>query len=171
METGLGSESESESGLVPGFGFSLEDAAGVLEEARARRRRVEDRDARICVCGHPVRSHTGYPGSQLCKPAKMECPCREAVGVLTAQDTRQFLWATTGAGPRHALFKGVLASIEKGKTWEWIEGAQRCRVCEEETEKVIPAAVTPHGGVVQRPEKMNGLLCPECFRKLGGVLT
>lgn len=156
---------------IPGFTFTLSEGLEVLAESRERKRRWQERDARVCICGHPVWAHAGTPGKQFCKPARMECPCRMAEPVLEVQDTRLFQYATTGSGVRHALGKGVLASQEKGKEWRWIDGARVCKVCGDETEEVVPSAVTPGVGVVQRPEKMNGLLCPECFGKLGGVLS
>jgi hypothetical protein len=144
----------------------------IIDESNKRREAAASRDKRVCICGHPVRAHTGFAGRALCKPTKMECPCRTAEPVLLVQDTREFLWATTGPDEKHALALGIRKSQLKGKKVEWIDGVPSCRICEKSgnEERLVPCPVTAGGQVATWPEKLNGLLCAECIERIAGRL-
>lgn len=151
---------------LPGLGGVLvEDVQRVVDEAGQRRASAAARDRKICVCGHPVRSHSGQPGQMLCKPTKMECPCPSVQPVLRVRDTRKFVWVTTGPGASHALALGLAQTIAKNLEYEWLVEL-RCFACEEENDLLSPVAVTAGGAVSHHPEKVNGLLCPRCFGQL-----
>ena len=66
----------------------------------------------VCACGHAMSRHTVVSGIVMCKPARMECPCKRSRPVLLAQDTRLFIRKTEGGGAAHvddgpALFEHV----------------------------------------------------------------
>jgi hypothetical protein len=120
-----------------------------------------ERDARICICGHSVRRHGGQEvGAVYCLPSKMQCPCRFLRVVVETQDTRDFLRKTVGAGPMHALGRGIQTAKEKGHWVKWVIDV-KCDKCGKET-PVSPVPVTKQGVIMQEAAEMTALLCSEC---------
>lgn len=162
-ETFSGSTEAAEE-KVTGQGFAIVDfeyedvVAGEAELVASGRRRSGDR--RICVCGHPAGRHTQVQGITLCKPTRMECPCKNLRAVLRAEDTRNFLRKTEGSGALHALGRGLKAAHEAGKTVEWLVEA-KCDRCLTPGQ-VSPVAVTQRGIVVQAATGFDALLCRKC---------
>ena len=149
---------------VTGQGFAIVDfeyddvVAGEAELVASGRRRTGDR--RICVCGHPAGRHTQVQGITLCKPTRMECPCKNLRAVLRAEDTRNFLRKTEGSGALHALGRGLRAAQDAGKSVEWLVEA-KCDSCLTAAQ-VSPVAVTQRGIVVQSATGFDALLCRKC---------
>lgn len=155
---------EAEQVKVTGQGFALVDfeyedvAAGEAELVASGRRRSGERG--ICVCGHPVGRHTQIQGITLCKPTRMDCPCKNLRAVLRAEDTRNFLRKTEGSGALHALGRGLKAAQDAGKSVEWLVEA-KCDRCSVEG-PVSPVAVTQRGVIVQSATGYDALLCRKC---------
>lgn len=119
------------------------------------------RDPHICVCGHPVSRHTSTNGVVYCKPTRMECPCKYVKPVLEVEDLRSFLRKTTGAGSMHALTRGMVASIKKGKSVTWLTDPV-CDRCGKSADSISPTPVTPNGISVNYATGYDALLCPSC---------
>lgn len=164
VENQAESQVETQEEKVTGQGFAIVDfeyedvVAGEAELVASGRRRSGDR--RICVCGHPAGRHTQVQGITLCKPTRMECPCKNLRAVLRAEDTRNFLRKTEGSGALHALGRGLKAAHEAGKSVEWLVEA-KCDRCGTEAQ-VSPVAVTQRGIVVQSATGFDALLCRKC---------
>lgn len=152
--------------VLNNLGLTESELTG-MREVLKEKNLSRQRDNRICICGHPINYHR----SGVCMPAKMVCPCQNAVAVLSCDDTRFFLRKTEGPGALHALTRGIVALTVKGKEAEWIDTP----VCEypecesPEGTKVIPVpinttVVPPR--ISYGPTKVNKFLCEECRMKL-----
>lgn len=146
-------------GDLEGFAISRERLAEETEEIRLHRSK---RDARICVCGHPVARHSEYGGRTLCAPTRMTCPCSRMLPVIEVTDTRPFLRKTRGSGAHHALMQGLYGLIEKGREWKWLTGHPVCMRCSREGVAVLPFALGARGMPSVEPEGVNVLLCDDC---------
>jgi hypothetical protein len=148
------------------IGMSVEE----LEEAdnelylsgKAQRR---SRDNRICACGHRVSAHTVVGGAAYCRPTKLECPCKSCKPVIEVQDTRCFNFKTEGSGALHALARGLLACVKRGKSVKWIIELQ-CERCNRPAEKLVPAAVSQRGQAASVATGYDALLCEDCRREV-----
>jgi hypothetical protein len=140
--------------------FGIEDSKAAEEKIASQGR--SDRDKRICACGHPMARHWTEHGKTLCKPSKMECPCRfeSHRAVLLAGDARKFLRKTEGPGPEHALARGILASIESGSDVEWLV-EMVCDFCGEQSQ-LSPVPVTSSRSVEFKATGYDALLCRKC---------
>lgn len=140
------------------FGQEDSEAAEIKISEQGR----SDRDKRICACGHPMARHWTEQGRTLCKPSKMECPCRfeSHRAVLVAGDARKFLRKTEGPGPEHALARGILASVQDGKNVEWLV-EMKCDFCQKEG-PVSPCPVTVGRSIEFKATGYDALLCREC---------
>lgn len=139
------------------------DLDTVLEKDNELRTRPQKRDGRICLCGHGVTKHLvdETNGIVLCKPSKMTCPCKKLRPVIDADDARPFLRRTQGAGPMHALSRGLAALAQNGKDAQWIIELV-CDRCGEFNESLIPTPVTKQGVAVVEATGYDALLCPTC---------
>lgn len=124
-----------------------------------------DRDNRICVCGHRMSAHTVVAGAGFCRPTKMECPCKNARPVIEAADTRCFNYKTSGSGGLHALSRGMLACVERGKSFRWIVPLV-CDRCKKDADRLIPCAVSQRGQAMSYATGYDALLCEECRREV-----
>jgi len=148
---------ESHYGAFSFFDFSIDEAEKADRELLTR---PVERDGRICACGHPMARHTNLGGIVLCKPTRMECPCKNTRPVLDCSDVRGFLRKTAGAGPMHALGRGVQASLSKNVDVKWIV-EMRCDRCKTEG-PVSPVPVTKSGISVDYATGFDALLCASC---------
>lgn len=137
----------------------------VMEMDSVLRTRPTKRDGRICICGHGVAKHTEIAGVVNCKPSKMDCPCKKVRPVIDAEDTRPFLRKTQGAGPMHALARGLAALAENGKDADWIIDLV-CDRCSQETGSLIPVPVTKDGRATVEPTGYDALLCQKCREEI-----
>ena len=140
--------------------LGLDPEEAVATDAMLRQRPGGGRDGRVCLCGHGAGRHTMASGIVLCKPARMECPCKKLRPVLVADDVRPFLRKTAGSGTMHALIRGLAALSVSGRSAEWTVDL----VCDKcgSGDGVVPAAVTQGGVVVSDPTGYDALLCREC---------
>lgn len=137
--------------------FSLEEAQKVDAELK---KPVSNRDSRVCACGHPMARHTNLSGMVYCKPTRMECPCKTMRPVIEADDVRPFLRKTGGAGPMHALGRGLAAAMEKGISVRWLI-EMKCDRCQKPG-PVSPVPVTQRGIAVPDATGYDALLCADC---------
>ena len=148
--------------ILGSFDFDVEDVKKVEE----RKYEAKHRDARICVCGHPMTRHTIVNGLVFCKPTRLECPCKTTKPVLEAEDVRYFIRRTQGPGPEHALARGIFASINAGKGVKWII-EMSCDRCNEVREDLTPAPVTQRGVIsYDEPTGFDALLCRQCREEM-----
>jgi hypothetical protein len=140
--------------------FGIEESKTAEEKISNQGR--SDRDKRICACGHPMARHWTELGRTLCKPSKMECPCKfeSHRAVLIAGDARKFLRKTEGPGPEHALARGILASVDSGNSVEWIIEME-CDFCKK-TAQLSPVPITQSRSIAYRATGYDALLCREC---------
>ena len=107
------------------MGLDPEEESEKLSSTRRKVERV------ICTCGHPKSRHQFLKnGTSSCQPGMMSCPCVIWNPVLKVEDTRPFMWKTTGIGPEHALTKGIIAMNQKKISGEWLPDAYKCVKCE-----------------------------------------
>jgi hypothetical protein len=140
------------------LGMTTEQVTKIDEVLRTR---PQKRDGRICLCGHGVTKHLVSDGFVTCKPSKMDCPCKKVRPVIDAEDTRPFLRRTQGAGPMHALSRGLAALAVSGKNANWIIDL-KCDRCNAETNNLVPVPVTATGFAVSEPTGYDALLCVKC---------
>jgi len=144
------------------MGISVEDMVKAEEQlAGLGYRRYKTTDSRICACGHAIARHTVTNGAVYCKPARMECPCKNCRPVLEAQDIRKFMRKTTGSGPFHALTLGIMSHVKNGLSIRWLE-QPKCDRCGAETNDVVPVPVTQSGSARSIATGYDALLCPTC---------
>ena len=137
--------------------FSLEEATKADDKLRTR---PEKRDGRICLCGHPVGRHLVTAGVTLCKPTRMECPCKKVRPVIDSDDVRPFLRKTEGAGVEHALGRGMAAAMNKGIEFRWIVDME-CDRCHRQA-PLSPVPVSQAGYSSHSATGYDALLCGEC---------
>lgn len=142
------------------MGISLNEA---MEADEALRDRPLRRDGRVCLCGHGMSRHTVSGGVVWCKPARMDCLCKKARPVIEVDDTRAFLRKTAGAGPMHALVRGISAVAAAGKRVDWLIDLV-CDKCgaEGSGKGIAPVPVTRNGVVTDEATGYDALLCMKC---------
>ena len=155
IPTGSALDALAKLGLTP---EDVDQADAELAEQRKVNMAV---NRHVCACGHGIARHTVVHGTVMCKPARMECPCKKARPVLIAQDTRMFIRKTSGGGAQHALTRGIRESLTKNKSVEWIIDLV-CDRCGEENASIVPVPVTQTGAAVSRATGYDALLCPDC---------
>lgn len=137
----------------------------VMEIDSVLRTRPSARDGRICLCGHGVSKHQVFSGRVVCKPSKMDCPCKKVRAVIDAEDARPFLRRTQGGGPMHALSRGLAALAASGKDAQWIVDLE-CDLCHEHSDNLVPVPVTANGFATDEATGYDALLCPTCRERV-----
>lgn len=129
----------------------------------------------VCACGHSMNFHKPLGEKVYCSPGRGGCLCEEPSPVLEAESTRVFMYVTTGFGSEHALAKGILASIDKGFGFKWIDGdAPKCAKCAGDAVNPYPVAARvvedPSGSArlvpTAAPGVYNKILCASCFSQI-----
>ena len=159
-----------------GLDFTKEDV-----ERAVQARKINNRDGRVCVCGHGIKSHShyappGHPdhdlalreGRSVCIPSRVQCACGEFQPVLVTEDLRQFRHSTQGPGIDHALTLGMSASAAKGKKIEWLPGAAICVACKrgkDDGVSLTPIAYNSDMSEARNTTPQNVLICPDCREK------
>jgi hypothetical protein len=113
--------------ILEGLGYDIEDA--IAKDAALTKAR--SKSPYVCLCGHPVSSHTPDPEDEsktVCKPTRMWCHCTSLNPVLKVQDTRKFYRKTNSYGVEHALIRGIVASMQADKNTEVIEERYKCMI-------------------------------------------
>lgn len=160
--------------MLARIGFDLEETRRVLAD-EARRR--GNGDARVCECGHPMARHHAAEwkgeGKTECKPSRLICSCNQARAVIRVSDTRRFLRRTSGAGPRHALMKGLAQLVDAQGTWTWLTDLEDCEKCgnDEGPLTIVPIGADGRGGLRYNSESalLSKFLCSTCSTRFGVV--
>lgn len=147
--------------ILLAMGITPEDVDRADVELAERRKAAASVNRHVCACGHAMARHTVTHGIVMCKPARMECPCKKARPVLVVQDTRLFIRKTEGGGAEHALIRGIRESLTKEKLVEWLIDPT-CDRCGKATDSIVPVPVTQSGTAVSRATGYDVLLCPDC---------
>ena len=152
-------QSNSSLDVLASMGITIEDIDQADAELIEKKKHAIDRQ--VCACGHAMSRHTIVHGITYCKPARMECPCKKPRAVIETSDTRLFIRKTDGAGPAHALIRGLRAAIEKNKETRWcVEHV--CDRCGKDHPNIVPVPVTQGGHAVSYATGYDALLCPNC---------
>lgn len=138
--------------------FTYEDAK---EANRVLGLHRQDRNKKICVCGHGIARHSvNVRGDVVCKPSSMYCPCKGKREVLEVEDVRDFLSKTYGSGKFHALGRGLQKAMEKGHKVEWLIEL-KCDRCNTEG-PISPVPVSKTGQAQEEATGIDALLCKDC---------
>jgi hypothetical protein len=156
---------EQAKAMLNQMGYSPEQVAGHLAQEKAR-----PSSRAVCLCGHPKARHYIDPEFSTCKPTKLSCSCAHFIPIAKVENTRIYLWKTTGPGMDHALVKGLFEALKRGQYVEWIDQNYVCVTCKtsgHETELTItPFEGDPESGL--RPSiqlefaRWNFFLCEKC---------
>jgi len=125
----------------------------------------------ICACGHAISRHRYDTQNNvwLCKPGQLACDCGHRMAVIEVPNTRYFMRKSQGSGAKHALPRGIAASIEAlGEKFEaerkWLIPPV-CGRCGTES-KYFPVRVNAAGRILDDTESpaivLTAFLCPEC---------
>lgn len=146
-----------------------------------RQKKGGPKDRRICMCGHPINRHKihmtqenpkGIPWVEgeipitgmLCRINAMNCSCKEPMPVLKVTDARSFLRTTEGAGPAHALIRGI-KDLMPNATYEWLIDIE-CKKCgvsgAEEQIQPVPLTKLRKRTVDGRSHGYDRFLCLKC---------
>ena len=125
-------------------------------------------DRRICICGHAMSRHhfNNYEGSHYCKPGQYACPCINPRAVIEVPSTRYFMRKSHGSGAKHALPRGIVASIqalgeeEFNAKKKWLVDPL-CDICKQPA-KYYPVRVTPTGDSIGDDEDDQGVTAFKC---------
>lgn len=123
----------------------------------------------VCLCGHGISRHFKQRDAWMCMVTKIWCRCSEPLPVLQSEDLKPFMFKTTGAGPHHALTKGLHALSQKGKGVKWIIVAQ-CQICRQSDAAVHATPLAENNRFSVEYAKQNALLCLACLKESGGYL-
>jgi hypothetical protein len=156
--------------LLAQMGITPED----VDENWHRREKYRAEDRVICTCGHAKNRHTIENDFVTCNPSRINCACGHYVPVLKVQDTRDFLSSTKGAGPLHALIRGIRTTLKKERKVEWIDDHYKCGMCgaqgNEKQLTITPLEGSPETGMRKSIEvefaRYNGFLCDDCWEKM-----
>ena len=127
-------------------------------------------DRRICICGHAMSRHhfDKFDGRDHCKPGQLACPCLQPRAVIDVPNTRYFMRKSMGSGAKHALPRGIAASIEAlgdefNERKQWLVEPE-CDICHEPA-KYFPQRATPTGEPLDDSAEDQGVtafMCPKC---------
>jgi hypothetical protein len=156
--------------MLATLGITPEGADDILEDLGKNRK--ERRLAKgVCMCGHSHNRHKRTSqGNMICQVNARYCHCHRFRPVLVADSLLPFVRVSEGNGPKHALFRGLVALMEQGGTFTWNDGAYICASCGV-TDEVYPVIIDNDG----RPalpskdtlfDRYDILLCGECDKTL-----
>jgi hypothetical protein len=126
------------------------------------------RNQDICVCGHAIARHYEWSQGQfVCQVAKLFCPCRQIVAILNVDDTRAFMYDTSGRGVEHALFKGLkrLKQMKKSSRSLILNECWSCSA----TGSIEPVPISDSNEISNKPESRNAMFCEKCIWERQGV--
>jgi hypothetical protein len=155
--TNTGSEAKIEI-----LGGSLAAVERVIEVGKRRK----GRNLRyVCVCGHSEGAHSADDSLVHCQVGNVWCSCKYPSWVLLAENVRHFAHKTNGAGPNHALSKGIVSTQKAGYSLESLI-KQECWMCNTPTDELVAVALIVREGTV-RPAfdfdgQANTLWCRGC---------
>ena len=139
------------------FSVTEDEALKALEEIKSNPR---DRDAGVCICGHPRSKHIESHLGHTCSPGKLFCPCKKLRVVLETPNLRFFMAKTRGGGSLHALLQGITATTKAGLETNWV-GETVCDRCGKDG-RVNPVPVSQRGVEMDEATGYDALLCDGC---------
>jgi len=124
-------------------------------------KRTNNRDGRICICGHGMGFHNFIDarGIHKCNAQKQSCPCKTPRPVLITNNVKSFLHKTQGSGGLHALTQGIVSATKGKYLVEWTVEL-KCDRCGQEN--VVPCPVSQSGRIVHEATGFDVLLCRDC---------
>lgn len=140
----------------------------VIDYNSAYKQEPRSLDRRICICGHAMSRHhfNQFEGTHYCKPGQLSCPCISPRAVIEVPNTRYFMRKSRGSGAKHALPRGIVASIEalgeeefNGKK-KWLVDPV-CDICKQPA-KYYPVRVTPTGETLTDDAEDQGVTAFKC---------
>ena len=141
------------------FGLDISEEEVVRDFMNIRK--TNNRDGRICICGHGMGFHSFIEarGINKCNAQKQSCPCKKPRPVLITTNVKSFLYKTQGSGGLHALTQGILAAKSGNYLVEWT-AELKCDKCGKED--VVPCPITQNGRVVYEATGYDAFLCRDC---------
>ena len=148
------------------MGIDAQSADNIVEDLPGTRKQRRLQKG-ICICGHGANRHKrNAQGQVICQVNIRYCHCHKFRGVITASTLNPFARVSDGNANQHALIRGIVALMESGGTFNWIDGAYICASCGV-TDAVYPVIIDGEG----RPAEPNKdilfdrydiLLCQQC---------
>jgi hypothetical protein len=148
------------------FDFEIVDKMNEIYKAEPRNNNRE-----ICACGHAMSRHRHDKMNNvwLCKPGQLSCDCGHRMAVIEVPNTRYFMRKSKGSGEKHALPRGIAASIkalgdefEAKKKWLIPPVCGKCGV----EAKYYPVRVNAIGEILTDEQYpaivLTAFLCPDC---------
>lgn len=162
--------SEQQIKVLASLGITPEGADDILEDLGMGRK--ERRLAKgVCMCGHSANRHKrNTQGQIVCQINARYCHCHKFRGVLVADTLLPFVRVSDGNGPKHALYRGLVALMESGGSFTWNDGAYICASCGV-TDEVFPVIIDNEGRPAEPNkdilfDRLDIFLCSECDRTL-----
>lgn len=146
------------------FAFDEQEAADALEQTIAA---SNERDGRICSCGHPVSKHHIIKASAevSCRPGLLRCKCEKLNPVIDVPNTRFFMRKSLGNGPLHALSLGIAAIVKSNPDYlermKWLVDSI-CDKCKRTDALLMPTNITQSGIILNESSTHNAMLCEQC---------
>ncbi len=137
--------------------ISREEAVKSFEEIK----KTNNRDGRICICGHGIGYHAFIDGRGVykCNAQKQTCPCKSPRPVLITDNVKMFLHKTQGSAGLHALMQGMVAAEKANVFFEWVIDLV-CDKCGDPN--VVPCPVSQTGQIMFKATGYDKFLCREC---------
>lgn len=119
----------------------------------------------VCACGHSEGAHHRERDQTSCQIGMVWCNCKLPSWVLLAENVRHFAHKTNGAGPNHALTKGIVSTQIAGWNLESLV-EKICWSCRKPTPELIAVSLYMSStGPKPAPDfdgAANVLWCDEC---------
>ena len=144
------------------LGGSAARTSRALEVAKKRR----GKNLRfVCACGHSEGAHHREQDQTSCRIGMVWCNCKFPSWVLLAENVRHFAHKTNGAGPNHALTKGIVSTQIAGWNVESLI-EKICWSCRKPTAELLAVSLYMSStGPKPAPDfdgAANVLWCDEC---------
>lgn len=140
------------------FSFDLNESEEILDRVEKENGR---RDGRICICGHPMTSHSEFESIVSCTPAKMKCKCKKTRPVIEVSDTRSFKRRGEGNGAAHALSLGIANAKRAGLEITYLIES-RCDTCQTDDVPISPVNVEKDFTATVEETGFTVFMCDRC---------
>ncbi len=152
---------ESEVDFFSQFAITQEEMSKSLEAVIDR----SNFQKLICVCGHPMKGHSGSNNQSICSFANTYCRCQSPLAVIATSDLRYFKKLTRGSGADHALTLGCYSAKKAGKSVKWV-AQPKCFKCQDSEVTIKPVAINLQNRIAFSSGEINVLLCHRCYEHL-----
>ena len=152
---------ESEVDFFSQFAITQEEMSKSLEAVIDR----SNFQKLICICGHPMKGHSGSNNQSICSFANTYCRCQSPLAVIATSDLRYFKKLTRGSGPDHALTLGCFSAKKAGKSVTWL-AKPMCFKCHVSEVAIKPVAINSQNRIAFSSGEINVLLCHRCYEQL-----